>query len=132
MSSSSSRIMRVPCTHSRPRGAKGKLGGYIRLLEFQTTRYLQELYCSALHHNIPTCLICIFFLTLAVTRVSSFSNHSRKANERGTGSGATGFPALGIGKAGTSVAGNNCLLRAGPRKIRGFLDQVLKTDRQKP
>lgn len=115
-----------------PNRGKGKLGGYIRLLEFQTTRYLQELYCSALHHNIPTCLICIFFLRLAVTRLSSFFNHSRKANERGTGSGAIGFPASGIGKAGTSVAGNNRLLRAGPRKIRGFLAQVLKTDRQKP
>lgn len=115
-----------------PNRGKGKLGGFIKLLEIQTTRYLQELYCSALHHNIPTCLICIFFLRLAVTRVSSFSNLSRKANERGTGSGATGFPALGTRKAGTSVAGNNCLLRAGPRKIRGFLAQVLKTDRKKP
>lgn len=111
-----------------PNRGKGKLGGHVKLPEFQTTRYLQELYCSALHHNIPTCLICIVFLRLAVTRVSSFSNHSRKANE----SGSTGFPALGIRKAGTSAAGSNCLLRAGPRKIRGFLVQVLKTDRQKP
>lgn len=37
----------------------------------------------------------------------------------------------GIGKAGTWVAGSNCLLRARQREIRGFLAQVLKTDRDK-
>lgn len=128
MFSSGSRDDVSPKHTCLPSGGKGKSGGYVKC------RVLNYRICPRiiLHCPVPTCLICIFFLgrqwrgSLPCLVVSS-----TKDNERGTGSRATGFPALGRQAplwqevAACSVMG---------WENQGFPSSVLESDRvrQKP